>query len=141
MTHLGEGEIARAGKYQSIRLMTIKPTVAPNPVLDARVSLQWSLPAEGLGPASRAQNPTFDNLGDSFSAVCWYFGKSLHLQLNVPIGLIAAAWGGTSIEAWMPSGALAPKAGKVPCNAGTSPPWRDMEFVVGACPRYFSANW
>ncbi|MDX9747665.1 MAG: sialate O-acetylesterase [Paludibacter sp.] len=35
-----------------------------------------------------------------FSAVAYYFGKNLHENLNVPIGLISAAVGGTVIEAW-----------------------------------------
>ncbi len=37
-----------------------------------------------------------------FSAVAYFFGKNLHQQLNVPIGLIEAAWGGTSAEVWTP---------------------------------------
>jgi len=38
-----------------------------------------------------------------FSAVAYFFGKYLHKQLNVPIGLIESAWGGTRIEPWIPS--------------------------------------
>jgi sialate O-acetylesterase len=37
----------------------------------------------------------------SFSAVAWYFGRKLHYELDVPIGLIASSWGGTVAEAWM----------------------------------------
>ena len=36
-----------------------------------------------------------------FSAVCYYFGKRLQEKLNMPIGLIAASWGGSPIEAWI----------------------------------------
>lgn len=36
-----------------------------------------------------------------FSAVAYRFGRSLHAQLGVPIGLIQATWGGTVVEAWM----------------------------------------
>ena len=35
-----------------------------------------------------------------FSAVLYYFGKRLHDELKVPIGLINASWGGTAIEPW-----------------------------------------
>jgi sialate O-acetylesterase len=35
-----------------------------------------------------------------FSAVGYYFGKKVHKKLNVPIGLICSAWGGTPAEAW-----------------------------------------
>lgn len=41
------------------------------------------------------------NLRD-FSAVGYAFGDSLQRALNVPIGLIGASYGGTSIESWMP---------------------------------------
>lgn len=36
----------------------------------------------------------------NFTAVGYYFGKYLREKLNVPIGLIRAAWGGTPAEAW-----------------------------------------
>lgn len=36
-----------------------------------------------------------------FSAVAYYFGKKLHKDLNVPIGLIHTSWGGSSAQAWV----------------------------------------
>jgi sialate O-acetylesterase len=38
----------------------------------------------------------------TFSAVGYYFGKSLNKALGVPVGLIEAAWGGTPAEVWTP---------------------------------------
>lgn len=35
-----------------------------------------------------------------FSAVAYYFGKKLSNELNVPIGLINASWGGSTAETW-----------------------------------------
>lgn len=37
----------------------------------------------------------------TFSAVAYYFGKELHQELNVPIGLIHTSWGGSSAQAWV----------------------------------------
>ncbi len=37
-----------------------------------------------------------------FSAVAYFFGRKLNQDLNVPVGLIQAAWGGTRIEPWTP---------------------------------------
>jgi len=41
-----------------------------------------------------------------FSATAYFFGKKLHDELGIPIGLIQSAWGGTPAEAWMSSGVL-----------------------------------
>lgn len=41
-----------------------------------------------------------------FSAACYFFARRLHNTLNVPIGLINTAWGGSRIEAFMPRSAL-----------------------------------
>ena len=38
----------------------------------------------------------------SFSATAFYFGRDLQAKLNVPVGLIQSAWGGTRIEPWTP---------------------------------------
>lgn len=37
----------------------------------------------------------------SFSAVGYFFGRQLHQTLDVPIGLIDNAWGGSAAEAWV----------------------------------------
>jgi sialate O-acetylesterase len=37
----------------------------------------------------------------SFSAVGYFFGRYLHQNLNIPIGLIEVAWGGTPAEVWL----------------------------------------
>ncbi len=42
----------------------------------------------------------------SFSAVAAWFGRALHRELGVPVGLICNAWGGTRIQAWMSREAL-----------------------------------
>ena len=37
----------------------------------------------------------------SFSAVGYFFGRQLHQTLDVPVGLIDNAWGGSAAEAWV----------------------------------------
>ena len=41
-----------------------------------------------------------------FSAVGYYFAKTLNQQINVPIGIIHSSWGGTPIEKWISKEAL-----------------------------------
>ena len=36
----------------------------------------------------------------NFSAVGYFFGRRLHRELKVPVGLIGSNWGGTRIEPW-----------------------------------------
>jgi len=35
------------------------------------------------------------------SAIGYFFGRELHKKLNVPVGLIVSAWGGTPVEVWI----------------------------------------
>lgn len=44
-----------------------------------------------------------------FSAVAYHFGKMLQQVLDVPVGIICTAWGGSTIEAWMSKEMLADK--------------------------------
>lgn len=44
---------------------------------------------------------TPENLKE-FSAVGFVFGRELHKELQQPVGLIQATWGGTHAESWMP---------------------------------------
>ncbi len=37
----------------------------------------------------------------NFSAAAYFFGRKLHKDLNIPIGLISTSWGGTNIQAWI----------------------------------------
>ena len=41
-----------------------------------------------------------------FSAAAYFFGRQLHKDLNVPIGLIDTSWGGTPAEFWTSRKAL-----------------------------------
>jgi sialate O-acetylesterase len=39
----------------------------------------------------------------NFSAVAYFFGKKINKDLNVPVGLVESAWGGTPAEVWTPA--------------------------------------
>jgi sialate O-acetylesterase len=58
----------------------------------------------------------------SFSAVGYFFGRNLNSRLNIPIGLVEAAWSGSSAEVWTPDSVinndpiLKPAATKIAAN-------------------------
>ena len=78
-----ETEIKNAS-YPNIRLFTVENTIAREPQKDCKGS--WSQ----CSPETAA----------NFSAVGYFFGRHLNKELNIPIGLISADWGGTPAEAW-----------------------------------------
>ncbi len=45
-----------------------------------------------------------------FSAVGYFFGRHIHEELNVPVGLLSTNWGGTNVETWTSGEAI----GQVP---------------------------
>jgi sialate O-acetylesterase len=46
------------------------------------------------------------SIAGEFSAVAYYFGRDIHRSLKVPVGVVAAAWGGTPAEVWVPRAAM-----------------------------------
>jgi len=78
-----ETEIPQAD-FPDIRLFTVKKHIAPRPLED--VSGSW----EACTPESV----------EGFSAVGYFFGKELHKNLGVPVGLVHTSWGGTPSESW-----------------------------------------
>ena len=53
---------------------------------------------EVKGPGWQLATP--ENV-ERFSAAAYYFGRQLQKDINVPIGLVSASWGGTRIEPWI----------------------------------------
>ncbi|WP_430908473.1 sialate O-acetylesterase [Maribacter sp. 2-571] len=76
----------KAADYPNIRFFTVIKRTAEAP--QENVSGTWSK----CDPKEMAD----------FSAVAYYFGKRLQGALDVPIGLIDAAWGASSAEVWTP---------------------------------------
>jgi len=71
-----------------------------------------------------------------FTAVGYYFGKTLQQNLHTPVGLIHSSWGGTPVESWTSSEALDHnpelKAGKGRIN-------KDVDAYNVAKPAYVAA--
>ena len=78
-------EISNA-KFPNIRLFHVPKKASSFPESDCNASWKECSP---------------ENI-PNFSAVAYYFGRHLHNELKVPIGLIGSAWGGTRIEPWTP---------------------------------------
>lgn len=83
-------EIA-AANYPQMRLFMVPKRRASQPADDVKGS--WVL----CSPES------FEAV--KFSAAGYYFGRRLHQALQVPVGVIASAYGGTRIEPWTEAGA------------------------------------
>ncbi|MCB0687973.1 MAG: chitobiase/beta-hexosaminidase C-terminal domain-containing protein, partial [Saprospiraceae bacterium] len=68
----------------------------------------------------------------SFSAIGYFFGKNLQENLNVPIGLIESAWGGTAAEVWTPEEIIKkdPEFSKWDAVLGTSDYWPRQPGVL-----------
>ncbi|MCX7421048.1 MAG: sialate O-acetylesterase [Planctomycetia bacterium] len=80
-------EIA-AAKYPNIRIFHVKKVPGVTPQAEVALDREWS----ECSPAT---------IGN-FSAVAYFFGRHIHKELNVPVGLINTSWGGTRIEPWTP---------------------------------------
>lgn len=68
-------------------------------------------PQSGFQGDPRWQVASPDSVRD-FSAACFYFARELQKTVDVPMGLIQAAWGGSRIEAWTSAAALRAGGGR-----------------------------
>ena len=84
-----EQEVAMADS-PAIRMFTVLKKSSETPVDE--VQGKWEI----CSPETVAK----------WSATGYFFGRQLHDDLGVPIGLITTAWGGTTAQAWTPSGVL-----------------------------------
>ena len=80
-----------AAQFPHIRHLTIPRIPANLPVEDRDAS--WAV----CSPETVA----------GFSACAYFFGRELHRELDVPVGVINSSWGGTRIEPWTPPAGFA----------------------------------
>ncbi|NSW93431.1 MAG: sialate O-acetylesterase [Bacteroidales bacterium] len=82
---LGSNEFIATSSNNSIRLITVPRVTSLTPLDDFKG--EWKL----CEPENVAE----------FSATAYFFGLMLNKVLDVPVGLICTAWGGTRIEPWI----------------------------------------
>jgi len=85
-TDSAEYEISTAN-YPNIRMFNVKKQYSLEPT--KIINGAWS---KAVG----------DNI-INFSATGYFFAKKLHKEINVPIGIIHASWGGSDAESWISS--------------------------------------
>lgn len=61
------------------------------------------------------------------SAVAYFFGRHLHQQLKVPVGLIVSAWGGTAAEVWIPEDQVSDMSEQQKITVSRKCPWWPVE--------------
>ena len=61
----------------------------------------FQLPQNASGADEISVNCSWKDIAPECSAVAAWFGLYLQKNLNIPVGLIVSAWGGTIAEAWM----------------------------------------
>lgn len=84
-----EEELA-AANYPNIRLFKLDRVMSATPFDDIQKFDAWrSCDSNALASTS-------------FSAAAYFFGREIHTNLNVPVGLVESSWGGTRIEPWTP---------------------------------------
>jgi len=81
---MNSAEEIAAAKFPNIRLFNVKRLKAAEPQDNCEGQWQQCAPETVAG----------------FSAVGFLFGRHLHYELDVPVGLIESAWGGTPAELW-----------------------------------------
>lgn len=83
----GFDEIARSGQYaDKVAFYMVPTTQSYTPV--ERLDLKWDVPSPDTSP--------------EFSAVAWNYATRMADVLNVPVGVVNAAYGGARVESWTP---------------------------------------
>ena len=83
---MNAAEERKGGDFPLIRHFKVPHTNKPTPEDD--VNANW-------------QVCTSKTVG-GFTAVGFFFGRKIHKELDVPVGLIGSNWGGTRVEPWTP---------------------------------------
>lgn len=91
-----------AANYPNIRLFQVGNYSSKEPLDDVEPGITMY----GIPPAPCQWQSCRPETVSTFSSAAYFFARELHKQLDVPIGIIDASWGGTSAEAWTPASGL-----------------------------------
>jgi sialate O-acetylesterase len=97
--------VATDANYPAIRMFIVKKRPAGEPMDDVIGKWVVCSPQTVRG----------------FSAAAYFFGRRIHKDLSVPVGLIHSSWGGTRIEPWTP-----------PCGFAAVPELKELSDKVAA---------
>ena len=101
-------EYAKKGSNSLIRLVNLVPIESKiRPFRDYKYKIAWK--------------PATEESILSYPATAYFFGKELQAALRVPVGLLAAYCGGTTIENWMS-----------PTGLNTVPALEELAYAVNA---------
>jgi sialate O-acetylesterase len=108
--------IAQCAKYTAIRfaIQPKKPTTVPIEYVPGK----WQKPDPDTCP--------------HWSAVAFFFAVTLYETMNIPIGVLVSAWGGSRVESWMPREVL------VEVGENLSVQWKDYAKPMQA---FYSQLW
>jgi sialate O-acetylesterase len=84
-TILNSSEEIKNANYPQIRFFTVSRAISNE--REFNLNGKW----DECNPAT----------AEGFSATAYFFGRKLHQELKVPIGLIHSSWGGTPVESWI----------------------------------------
>ncbi|MDL2222300.1 9-O-acetylesterase [Parabacteroides sp. OttesenSCG-928-N08] len=82
-----EKETREAANYPNIRFLTVEKATS-------------NMPLDHFNASNGGWMVCSPETAANFSAVGYFFGRDLHTNLDIPIGLINSSWGGTIAEAW-----------------------------------------
>jgi sialate O-acetylesterase len=80
-------EVTATANYPMIRLIKIDREINSMPQTNVNSSKSWQV----CDPSTVGE----------FTAVGYFFAKSIYEKLKIPVGIISSNWGGTNIETWI----------------------------------------
>jgi sialate O-acetylesterase len=85
-------------KDDLFRQFEVEKNTSPEKPLDTLIDSR-----DPEGPLTGCWRVSSPENNPDFSATAYFFGRELRKELQVPVGLIKCAWGGSRVEPWIPA--------------------------------------